>query len=196
MQAQYPGYALVSDLVNFKTQFAVASQKTGSIKSDFVQEKNLSMLAEKIISRGKFWFKKESMVRMEYTSPFQYLMVINKNKVTIKDGQKVNAVSTKSNKLFQQINKITVDCVQGTVLSNPDFKNRIFENKNNYQIELTPLLKGLKEIFKTINVIVDKKDYGVSSIQMNELAGDNTLIRFNNKEINTNLADALFTVTK
>src|SRR5207237_8261854 len=131
-------------------------------KSDVQQEKNLSMLSEKSSSRGKFWFKKDNLVRMEYNQPFQYLMIINKNNVYVKDGQKENTISTKSNKLFQQINKITVDCVQGTALSNTDFRIRVFENAQGYLIEMTPAAKNLQEYFKTINLIVDKKAYSVS----------------------------------
>ena len=86
-RAQYTGYSPVADLAKFKTDFSAATQKTLSIKSDFVQEKNLSMLSEKIISRGKFWFKKESQVRMEYNHPYQYLMILNKDKVFVKDGK-------------------------------------------------------------------------------------------------------------
>ena len=194
LKAQYPGYSPVADLAKFKTDFSAASQKTTSIKSDFVQEKNLSMLSEKISSKGKFWFKKESRVRMEYTQPFQYLMILNKDKVYVKDGSKENKVSTKSNKLFQQINKIMIDCMQGTTLDNADFKTRVFENKNMALVELTPVTKGLKELFKTINVVVDKKDFSVISIEMLELSGDNTIIRFTNKELNASIADALFTI--
>ena len=192
--AQYPGYKLLADAANFKSQFAATSQKINTIKSDFVQEKNLSMLSEKIISKGKFWFKKDNLVRMQYTSPFEYLMIINKDKVYIKDGQKQNTISTKSNKLFQQINKITVDCVQGNVLNNSDFKIRVFESKQNYLVELTPVAKGLKDFFKTINVTIEKKDYTVASIDMTENGGDNTLIRFSNKESNANIPDTLFTI--
>ena len=131
---------------------------------------------------------------MEYSAPFQYLMIINKDKVFIKDGQKQNTISTKSNKLFQQINKITVDCVQGNVLNNADFKVKLFENKGTYLVELSPIPKNLKEFFKSINVIVDKKDYAVTSINMNEQSGDNTLIRFTNKEMNATIPDTFFTI--
>jgi len=193
-EAQYPGYSPVVDLVKFKTDFSAATQKTTAIKSDFVQEKNLSMLSEKIVSKGKFWFKKESRVRMEYNQPFQYLMILNKDKVFVKDGQKENKVSTKSNKLFQQINKIMIDCMQGTTLNNSDFKTRIFENKNTALVELTPVTKGLKELFKTIKVIIDRSNFSVSSIEMQELSGDNTIIHFTNKELNASIADALFTI--
>ncbi|MDH7463433.1 outer membrane lipoprotein carrier protein LolA [Chitinophagaceae bacterium 26-R-25] len=192
--AQYAGYKAVTDIASFKQQFAAAAQKTQSIKSDFIQEKNLSMLSEKITSKGKFYFKKENLVRMEYTSPFQYLMIMNGSTVYIKDGQKENKISTKSNKLFQQINKITVDCIQGTALDNKDFTMKVFESGQNYLVELTPTSKNLKEFFKNINMTIAKKDFSVSKIDMLEPSGDNTAISFINKEMNTNLPDALFTI--
>ncbi len=48
LYAQYPGYNPVADLAKFKTALP---QKINAIKSDFVQDKNLSMLSEKIIQR-------------------------------------------------------------------------------------------------------------------------------------------------
>lgn len=194
VKAQYNGYTPVSDLAKFKLDFSATTQKTTSIKSDFIQEKNLSMLSEKIIAKGKFWFKKESLVRMEYNHPYQYLMILNKDKVYVKDGQKENRISTRSNKLFQQINKIMIDCMQGTALNNPDFTTSVFENKNMWLVELTPVTKGLKTLFKSINIIVDKKDFSVSSIDMLEMSGDNTLIRFINKELNVITPDSLFII--
>lgn len=193
-KAQYPGYTAVSDLPKFKTSFAAASQKTNSIKADFIQDKNLSMLSEKITSKGNFWFKKDSRVRMEYTAPFKYLMILNKDKVYVKDGAKESKVSTKSNKMFQQINKIMIDCMQGTALDNADFKTRVFENKTAALVELTPVAKGMKEMFKSINVVVDKKDFSVLSIQMQEVSGDNTIMRFINKELNAAIPDNLFDI--
>jgi len=194
VEAQYPGYSPSPDLAKFQNEFSIPTKRTLSVKSDFIQEKNLSMLSEKITSRGRFWFKKQNQIRMEYDQPFQYLMIMNKDKVYVKDGQKENKISTKSNKLFQQINKIMMDCMEGTALTNPDFKTRVFENKNSSLVELTPVTKALKELFRNINVIVDKKDYSVISIEMKELSGDNTIIRFINKELNANIPDALFTI--
>jgi len=194
VKAQYPGYTAVADLAKFKTAFAAATQKTNSIKADFVQDKNLSMLSEKITSKGNFWFKKDSRVRMEYTTPFKYLMILNKDKAYVKDGAKESKVSTKSNKMFQQINKIMIDCMQGATLDNTDFKTRVFENKTSALVELTPVTKGMKEMFKSINVIVDKKDFSVVSIQMQELSGDNTIMRFTNKELNAAIPDNLFDI--
>ncbi|KIC95238.1 LolA family protein [Flavihumibacter solisilvae] len=192
--AQHKGFQPVADMNGFRNAFSTASAAIHSITSNFTQEKNLSLLSEKITSKGKFWFKKENLVRMEYQQPFNYLMIINGNNVYIKDGQQENRISVKSNKLFQKINKITIDCVKGTVLSNTDFKTKAFENSQYYLIEMVPVAKDLKEFFSMILVTVDRKDYSVSKINMIEQGGDNTLISFQQKEINTTIADAVFAV--
>ena len=152
----------------------------------------MSMISEKITSKGEFWFKKESKVRMEYTQPFQYLIIINQNRIYIKDRLNENTISTKGNKLFRQISQIIADCVQGTILNNPEFKISIFESDQAYKIEMIPTSKGLKDFFKNINITVDKKTYTVSKVEMIELTDDNTIISFLNRENNTNIPDALF----
>ena len=194
LHAQPRGYTPVKDLPKFKEQFAAIAKKTETIKSDFTQEKNLSMLSEKIVSKGKFWFKKTDLLRMEYDKPYEYLMVLNKDNMIIKDGKKINRINTRSNKIFQQINKITVDCVQGTVLSNPDFNTSVYETDRTYLIELSPVGKALKDFFKNIRVIIDKKDYAVNTIVMTEQSGDDTTLHFTNRQFNLPLPDALFVV--
>lgn len=194
LAAQHAGYKPVADMTAFKGQFAAAAKQTQSVKADFVQEKNLSLLSEKITSKGKFWFKKDNLVRMEYQQPYQYLVVINKSNVLVKDGQKENKISTKSNRLFQQINRMMVDCVQGTALNNPDFTVAAFENAGNWLVELTPVVKGMKDYFKNINIVLSKKDYAVNRLEMYEQSGDNTIISFTNKELNASIADTLFAI--
>ena len=193
-QAQYTGYKPVSDPAAFKKQFAVEAKKIQSIKSSFIQEKNLSLLEEKIISEGKFYFKRENRVRIEYEKPFQYLMIMNGDQMLVKDNQKENKVNVKSNKLFQQVNQVMIDCVQGTMLDNKDFTLHIFQNDKAWLLEMTPTGKALKEFFKVILVYADKKDYSVSSIDMREPSGDNTNIHFVQKELNVITPDALFTI--
>jgi outer membrane lipoprotein-sorting protein len=184
----------VADVAAFKQQFAKASQATQSIQCDFIQEKNLSMLADKIVSKGKFWFKKENKVRMEYAQPSYYLLVMNGKDIKVKDGQKENRVSTKGNKLFEQINKITIDCVQGNIVNNADFSTKVLENGQSYLLEMTPVNKSLAQYFKSIHLLVDKKDFSVTKIEMYEAGGDDTSISFLHKQLNVNIPDAVFAV--
>jgi outer membrane lipoprotein-sorting protein len=192
--AQTGGFKPVADATAFKQQFARASQATQSIQADFVQEKELSMLSDKIVSKGKFWFRKENKVRMEYQQPSYYLMIMNGKDIITRDAQRQNKVSARGNKLFEQINRITVDCVQGNVLNNPDFSSKVLENAQYYRLELTPVSKALQQYFKAIHLLVDKKDYSVAQIIMQENGGDNTSISFLHKQMNVPVADAVFTV--
>ena len=194
LNAQPKGFKNSSDEAAFRNKFAATAATTHSIKSTFVQEKNMTVLSEKIVSKGEFYFKKPNMVRMEYMSPFKYLMVINKDKVTIRDSQKTNTFSAKNNKLFELINQIIIDCVQGTALNNKNFSAKILESDKFYLLSLTPLKKELKEYFAAINIYIDKKDYAVHKMDMLEPSGDNTVITFENKQYNVQIPDAVFTV--
>jgi outer membrane lipoprotein-sorting protein len=192
--AQPSGYTVIADNAAFRRDFAAAAKNMQSIQSNFEQDKNLAMLSEKISSAGRFWFKKDNLVRMEYTTPFKYLMIINKNNVYIKDDQRENTISARSNKMFQQINRIIVDCVQGTALDNKDFTVKTLVGKDGYLIYLSPVAKGMKDLFSNINVIIDKKDFSIIRMEMVEAGGDNTIIRFTNKQLNVPVSDALFSI--
>lgn len=186
------GFKPVANLELFSQQFMKVAQSTNTIKSDFVQEKNLSMLSEKIVSKGKFWFKKENKVRMEYSAPSYYLMVINGKSFRIKDAKTDRNISTSGSKLFEQISKVTADCVQGNVLNNKDFVTKVLENTQYYQVQMTPVAKGLKDFFRSIDLLVEKKDLAVVKITMHERSGDDTNISFSQRELNVPISDEIF----
>jgi len=121
-------------------------------------------------------------------------MVLNGGKMLVRDDQKENKINTSSNKLFQQVNRIVLDCVQGTILDSKDFSVLVFENDNSFLMEMTPSSRVLREFFQTIVLTVDKKDHSVRSIKMNEPMGDTTTIIFTDKKLNDPVPDAVFTL--
>ena len=190
--AQYPGYTLSNHPEEFRKSFAEATTSIESVQSGFSQEKHLTMLSEKMNSTGKFWYKKKDKLRMEYIHPYPYLMILNGGKIFVKDGQKENQFSANSNKIFQQVNRILIDCVSGNMLNNPDFQARIFENAGSFLIEFQPMAKNLKELYKNINIVIDKKEYTATAVEMIEVSGDKTIIRFQNKILNAPIPDSVF----
>ena len=170
------------------------SKLTTSIEADFTQEKNLSMLSEKIISKGHFVFKKENLLRWEYVSPSKYLIVINKEKVIIKDEKKTTKYDMNSNKVFKEINDIMLSCVQGTIFKSNKFKTSYYENDKGYKLELIPQVKNMKETFKKINLYFDKNVTSVSKMEMIENNDDLTSLDFTNKKLNAPIAETIFIV--
>ena len=193
-QAQYPGYTLSNHPEIFRKSFAEAAASIESIQSGFSQEKTLTMLSEKMNSNGKFWYRKKDKLRMEYVHPYPYLMILSGGKIFVKDGQKENQFSANSSKIFQQVNRILIDCVSGNMLNNPDFQARIFENAGSFLIEFQPEAKNLKELYKNINIVIDKKEYTATVVEMIEVSGDKTTIRFQNKVLNAPIPDSVFNI--
>jgi outer membrane lipoprotein-sorting protein len=193
-RAQYAGYTLSNHPETFRKSFAEATATIESVQSGFSQEKTLTMLSEKINSSGKFWFRKKDKLRMEYIHPYPYLMILSGGKIFVKDGQKENQFSANSGKVFKQVNRILIDCVSGNMLNNPDFQARVFENTGSFLIEFQPTAKNLKELYKNINIVVDKKDYTATIVEMIEVSGDKTIIRFQNKVLNAPIPDSVFNI--
>ena len=188
-------FKAIKDISLFKSNLAEMTEKTNTIKSDFIQEKNLSFLSEKIISKGLFYFKKENKIRWQYTEPFDYLIIINDDKIYIKDEDRESKYDMASNKIFKEINKIITGCIQGDILNNDkEYKIEYYENDNLYYVKLTPYSEKMKEFLSNIDIYFDKKDFSVSKLEMMELSGDYTKIEFINKKLNKEIPDEKFTV--
>lgn len=184
----------VKDTLALKQKIEAMSKSTISIESDFTQQKELSMLSEKIISKGHFVFKKDNLLRWEYNSPTKYLIVINKDKIWIKDEKKTSKFDMNSNKVFKEINDIMLSCVQGTIFKSNKFKTTYFENEKSFKLELHPLDKNMKATFKKINLYFDKSVTSVSKMDMVEVSDDITTIDFTNKKLNAQIAENIFTI--
>jgi outer membrane lipoprotein-sorting protein len=134
------------------------------------------------------------MLRWEYTTPYVYLIAINKDKMFIKDNGKVNKYDINSNKMFKSINEMMVNTVQGNLLNNKDYKAKYYENDKNYLIELTPVQKAAKDFLKNILLFISKTDYAVEKVKMVEPSDDYTTIDFSNRKTNQAIGDEKFTV--
>lgn len=174
----------MKDTAAFKQGLDKMAKETQTIESDFTQVKNLSMLSEKIISKGHFWYGGPSLLRWEYFDPYKYIIAINKEKVLIKDEHKTKKYDMNSNKIFKEINDIMVACVNGKILNSGKFKAVFYENEKMYKLELFPLVKGMKESLKKINMYFDKSISSVIKLDMIEPNDDITTIDFTNKKLN------------
>ncbi len=192
INAQPGGFTPLKDVSAFKQKFALASQQLQSVESDFVQVKNLRLLKDKMTSHGKFYYKKSNKVRIEYTKPFTYLMVLNGNAMMVKDEQKKSNFNTRSNKMMQSINNIMMDCMSGNVYNNKEFLTAVSENQKEYLLTMTPASSLMKKMFSKIEVYLSKTDYNVLRLNMVENEGDNSLMTFSNRILNKTIDENLF----
>lgn len=192
--SQFPGFVKFNLSESLRHEIKTVSESTISIKADFIQDKKISMLDDKMISNGIFYYKKSSNIRMEYTKPFKFLLVLSKNKMYMKNAERVNTFKESESKLFKNINKLMASCIDGSWIESGEYKSQYYQNKNQILVELVPIYKELSRLFKSIVVTIDKKDFTVSVIELNDISGDQTKIKFINKEINVQIPDSVFSV--
>ena len=114
-------YVAMKDVAGFKAKLNQKNQTINTLSCDFVQEKSLTFMAQKVISKGTMKYKKPDMMKLEYTTPFQYIMSLYKGKVLIKDNGKVSKYDSKSNKVFKYVNDLMINAVQGNVADSKEF---------------------------------------------------------------------------
>jgi outer membrane lipoprotein-sorting protein len=183
----------MKNVAEFKKRFLEATRETQTIEASFIQEKNLSVLSEKIITRGRFLFKKEKKLRWEYTQPFHYLIILNNGTMFIQDEEKKSRIDIRTNKMFAEINSIIMGCVQGNLFNEEKkFLPSFLENNNYFLVKLKPLETKLKEYLSEIWIFFDKADLTVTRLEMHEPSGDYTNIDFSGKKINTAVPDEKF----
>ncbi len=183
----------MKDVKEFKSRLVTLSDKVNTIESDFVQEKNLSILANKIISKGHFCFKKTNKIRWEYNQPYRYLIIINNNKIFIKEDQNQKQYDIQSNKMFQEMNKFISGCIQGDILRNEqEYNIGYFEDEKAYFVSLKPKAESMRKMLNEVQIWFNKTDLTVSRISMVESGGDYTKIDFVNKKLNLEISDEKF----
>lgn len=188
-------FKAMKDQDAFQQKIHAVAAKTNSLQSDFVQVKHLDVLSEDIESNGKLFFKKENSLRWEYTHPLEYLIVLNKGKVSIKDEGKVSSYDLSGNKTFQKVNEMVLRSIQGDLMINEsDYRYTFQESSNLYLVELFPKQKQVQEFMARIQVYFSKKDFTVQRVKMLEQSGDYTLMTFKNQKINEPIADTIFRV--
>lgn len=176
-----------------KINATAASIKT--IACSFSQEKKVSMLNDKMTSKGVMYYTNAGKLRWEYTSPYSYILVINNNTVTMKSGNKKNTVDMSSSKLFQTIARIMVSSVTGKSLSNSkDFDVTMYTIDKNWVAHLQPKESNMKKMFKYIRLYFNASHTMVSKVEMVEKNGDMTTIRLNKIETNGQINNTKFSV--
>jgi len=179
----------------FKLKVAEATKKTATIESDFIQEKELSMLSEKIQSKGKFYFKKDKMLRWEYTDPFPYLIIIRNDQLFVKDDMRENRININANKVFREINNILIGAIQGTLLNDTkNFQSSFGDANNQFVVTQVPLSPRLSETLSEIVLYFNKTDFMVEKLILRESSGDYTRIEFRGKKMNTPIPDEKFII--
>ena len=170
---------------------AARSMKT--MQCDFTQTKHMKMLKRDMVSTGVMYFRQPDKLRWQYTSPYDYIFILNGDKVKIKSAKTTKNIDVEGNKMFRRITDIIMGSITGNGLkATTDFTVEVYEGPEGCYARLYPKKKELKQIYKQVNVHFNSALTMVSRVEMEEKTGDTTVIQLTGAKTNTEIDEAQF----
>lgn len=172
-----------------------AASNLKSMTCTFVQTKHLSLLSDKMVSKGVMQYKQPNKLNWQYTSPYDYRFIFNGTKVYVGNKSKKDVIDTNTNKMFKEIARIMMNTVTGKALSNKnDFTVSVAADKNTWTVTLIPKKKELKSMFAKIQLVFTQTNIMISEINIFEKNNDRTNIKLSNIVKNGTVKDSYFAI--
>lgn len=179
----------------FKSSLYASSEKINTLECSFIQKQHLSMLAEDITSKGTMTYKKPGQLLWLYSSPYEFLFLMNGGRITTKSDGKVSSFDSGSSPLMKELCNIMIAGLKGDTKSlETSFTTSYFTNGSQVKVTMMPKNKNLASLFKKIDLLFDAKSFLVSSIDMAEPSGDNTTILISNINVNNPVNETVFNI--
>lgn len=194
LQAQEEWTPLAS-VSTFQERLKKEAASIQSIESDFTQEKYMDVFEEKVVSEGRFYYKQENKIRMDYTRPLEYRIVINGTKLKMVSEGKNSVVNLGSNPMMNEMKGMLSACMIGDLQSmSSSYRLEYFETPDTYIVRIRPVSESVRAYIDRILITFDKKDLSVLKLRLAENAKDYTEYRFTGKKYNTLTSDEKFTI--
>jgi len=186
-------------------QILTAAEKNlGRIKTlqtKMIQEKNISLFSEPVLSKGIFLFKNPNKIRLEFFEPFQSILLVSGGKIS--KFEAFNGEWKRMNPGNEKIMGIILDHIaawvkgrfnQGDLYEISGKYRQVTESKKkqSYTLILEPRAQEFKKFIQAfelgINSDMDRLDY----IIIRESGNDYTQIDFHDDRINLPIDDKYF----
>lgn len=167
-----------------------------SLQCDFVQTKELSLLQDRMVSRGVMYYRQEGgKLHWEYQTPYHYTFILNGNRMMVRSGERTDVIETSGNRMFREIARIMMNSLTGKCLSDTsDFEVRISTDAGRWIAELTPRRREMEQFFSRVRLHFDPDRQLVTRVEMIEKNGDRTVIDLKNLKTDATIDENVFAV--
>jgi len=169
-----------------------SASKIKSIQCDFMQTKKMQYLDSDLKSSGKFWYVYPDKVRWEYLKPYEYVIILDQDKISLISNNSTNQFEVKNNETFNQMNGLIVNAVSGKVFDNSDYKTKTYQNNEFFKVELQPEVPEITQMIKQLELYFDKTTYTIKKLKIIEPNSDYSLIHFSNQKLNESILENIF----
>jgi outer membrane lipoprotein-sorting protein len=161
-----------------------------TLKTDFVQTKEMALFKDKLVLKGRIYLQKPNQIAWHVDAPLRYAVLITDKLIRQwdEDTDQVQEISLEKNPIFQTVlNQLTVwfSGEYGALLNSNDV--RVVQQAP-LVLEFTPKENNIsKKVIRAITITFRDDQKYLQQIRIQEQSGDVTTLQFKNTQLNAPL---------
>ena len=162
------------------TQATTAIQ---SMQCRFTQTKQSPLLAQAAVAQGRMSYTRPSSLRLEYTAPYDYVLVVEGDSVSMtSQGKKAPSAAWKSG--VKRMTGMVMSSLNGQRLFDQRlFDISLYELSDCYRAVMKPKRKDMRRMFASITFTFNKQSLLVERVELTEGEGTTTTLQFDSLSV-------------
>lgn len=168
-----------------------------TLKTGFVQEKELAVFKQKVVLKGTIYIEKPARLAWHVNEPMKYIMVISQNMITQwdEDTNKVQQISLSKNPAFEAAIGQMQEWFSGAYTPLLKEYEITLLKENPASLKFTPRAAAFAaNVIKSVTVDFRKDEQYINRIFIQEKSGDTTNLSFVDTHLNIPLEDSVWKV--
>ncbi len=169
-----------------------------TLKTDFVQEKNLAIFQKKIVLKGRIYLQRPHKVVWRVDEPVKYSVLITDEFVRQwdEDTNEVQEIPLSRSPVFRAVLDQLTAWFSGRYVSLLEDYDVQVQQQSPFVLRFVPRETSItKKIIKHITVAFRKDEKYLKQIKFQEIGGDSTTIIFKNTILNAPIDDSVFRIS-
>lgn len=170
----------------FEQELKAKNEDVASIRCDFVQTREMSVLEMSVAKEGEFFFQRPGNMLLSFVDG-DYIKM-SESMFEMKTADNVTTTSISSNPMLKNLSSILSACVIGDFKEmKKGFDVTLQPTETEWQLTMKPTRGKAASKISQIILHFDRDDMSLNILKMEEKSGDFTMYEFSNKQFNVNI---------
>lgn len=183
----------VHSIDEIKDNIRISCDEICNVRCNYIQEKSVSLLEDKISNEGEVIFMKPNSLYWRNDSQGDNFFILKNDSVKVVNNNGVTVAPIKEHIIFREILKIINNGISNnSIIDEKNFVPTFEENDNDIIVNMKPKKNRMKSVFGNMRLYFDKSSYLVHRIEMTDNNNDITTITLSDIYLNQNIDNTLF----